>query len=63
MVENDNLHCEPHKAIILVTAYLVERGLVLQPQEVEDKSNEITAIPEFIKILAVKGVVIETILK
>ena len=63
MVENDNLHCEPHKAITLVTAYLVERGLVLQPQEVEDKSNEITAIPEFIKILAVKGVVIETILK
>ena len=39
------------------------QGLVLQPQEVEDKSNEITAIPEFIKILAVKGVVIETILK
>ena len=57
MVENDNLHCEPHKAITLVTAYLVERGLILQPCEVEDKSNEITAIPEFIKVLAVKGVV------
>ncbi len=57
MVENDNLHCEPHKAITLVTAYLVERGLILQPQEVEDKSNEITAIPEVIKALAQKGVV------
>lgn len=57
MVENDNLHCEPHKAITLVTAYLVERGLILQPQEVSDKSNEITAIPKFIEALAVKGVV------
>ncbi len=57
MLETDNPHCEPHKAITLVTAYLVERGLILQPCEVEDKSNEITAIPEFIKVLAVKGVV------
>ena len=57
MVENDNLYCEPHQAITLVTAYLVERGLILQPQEVDKKSNEITAIPEFIEALAVKGVV------
>ncbi len=57
MRENDNLYCEPHQGITLVTAYLVERGLILQPQEVDKKSNEITAIPEFIKALAVKGVV------
>lgn len=57
LVENDNLHCEPHQAITLVTAYLVERGLILQPQEVDDKSNEIKAIPEVIKALAQKGVV------
>ncbi|MDJ0727380.1 MAG: ISAs1 family transposase [Prochloraceae cyanobacterium] len=57
MVEDDNLHCEPHKAITLVTAYLVERGLILQPQEVDNKSNEITAIPEVIKSLAQEGVV------
>ncbi len=31
MLETNNLHCEPHKAITLVTAYLVERGLILQP--------------------------------
>ncbi len=55
--EADNPHCEPHKAITLVSAYLVERGLILQPCEVKDKSNEIPAIPEFIKVLAVKGVV------
>ncbi len=35
MVENDNLHCEPHKAI-------------LEPIEVDNKSNKITAIPEVI---------------
>ncbi len=57
LLETDNPHCESHKAITLVTAYLVERGLILPPCEVKDKSNEITAIPEFIKILAVKGVV------
>ena len=57
LLETDNPNCESHKAITLVTAYLVERGLILQPCEVKDKSNEITAIPEFIKVLAVKGVV------
>ncbi len=57
LLETDNPHSEPHKAITLVSAYLVERGLILQPCEVEDKTNEITAIPEFIKVLAVKGVV------
>jgi hypothetical protein len=57
LLETDNPHCESHQAITLVTAYLVERGLILEPCEVEDKSNEITAIPEFIKVLAVKGVV------
>ncbi len=57
LLETDNPHCESHKAITLVTAYLVERGLILPPCEVKDKSNEITAIPEFIKVLAVKGVV------
>ena len=57
LLETDNPNCESHKAITLVTAYLVERGLILPPCEVKDKSNEITAIPEFIKVLAVKGVV------
>ena len=57
LLETDNPHSQPHKAITLVSAYLLERGRVLQPCEVKDKSNEITAIPEFIKVLAVKGVV------
>ena len=41
LLSPDNPHCEPHKAITLVTAYLVERGLILRPEKVENKSNEI----------------------
>lgn len=42
---------------MLVSAYLVERGLILEPYQVDSKTNEIKALPEFIKQLAVKGVV------
>lgn len=47
----------PHPAIVLVTAYVVEKGLILPPKQVEFGSNEITALPELIKDLAFKGVV------
>jgi DDE_Tnp_1-associated len=57
LLSPDNPHCEPHQAITLVSAYLVERGLILQPEEVESKSNEIKAVPRLIKGLALKGVV------
>ncbi len=30
LLETDNPYCESHQAITLVTAYLVERGLILQ---------------------------------
>jgi len=55
--EDDNPHCEPHRAIMLVSAYLVERGLILPAYEVESKTNEITVLPKFIEQLALKGVV------
>ena len=42
---------------MLVSSYIVERGLILEPVEVDSKSNEITALPELIKFLALKGVV------
>lgn len=42
---------------MLVSAYIVERGLLLAPYEVESKTNEITAIPALIKQMAVQGVV------
>jgi hypothetical protein len=53
----DNPDSAPHRAIMLVSAYIVERGLILPPQVVESKTNEIKALPELIKLLALKGVV------
>lgn len=58
LISDENLYCEPHKAITLVSAYLVERELILQPEEVEDKSNEIKAVPKLIEALALNGVVV-----
>jgi hypothetical protein len=46
----------PHSAIQLVTSYLVERQLILEPVAVDCKSNEITAMPEVVKRLASQGV-------
>ena len=56
-LETDNPDSPPHPAILLVSAYLVERGLILEALQVDSKTNEITALPEFIKQLALKGVV------
>jgi hypothetical protein len=56
-LETDNPDSPPHPAIQLVSAYLVERGLILEPYPVDSKTNEIKALPEFIKHLALKGVV------
>lgn len=56
-VQDNNPKSEPHPAIILVTAYVVEKGLILPPRQVDFGSNEITALPELIKDLALKGMV------
>lgn len=42
-------------AIQLVGAYLIDNGLTLGTIKVDDKSNEITAIPELIRGLNLKG--------
>ena len=57
-LESDNPDSPPHPAIMLVSAYLVERGLILEPYQVDRKTNEIKALPAFIEQLALKGVVI-----
>lgn len=54
---SDDSRVDSHPAIMLVTAYIVERGLILDPYEVESKTNEITALPAFIQQLALQGVV------
>lgn len=56
-LETDNPDSPAHPAIMLVSAYLVERGLILEPFQVDSKTNEIKALPEFIKHLALRGVV------
>lgn len=38
-IEGDNPNSPPHPAIMLVSAYIVERGLILKPHEVEQKTN------------------------
>jgi hypothetical protein len=56
-LETDNPYSEPHPAIMLVSAYIVERGLILEPYQVESKTNEITALPELITRMALQGVI------
>ncbi|NEO65472.1 MAG: ISAs1 family transposase [Moorea sp. SIO4G2] len=56
-IENDNPNSDSHPAIMLVSSYIVERGLILEPFEVDAKTNEIKALPQLIKKLALKGVV------
>lgn len=48
---------DSHRAIQLVTVYVIERGLILPIQPVDKKSNEITALPPVLKTLAHRGVV------
>jgi predicted transposase YbfD/YdcC len=43
------------KALHLVTAWSSENGLTLGQIACEDKSNEITAIPELLKLLSLRG--------
>jgi hypothetical protein len=38
-LEDDNLNSDSHPAIMLVSAYVVERGLILEPFEVDAKTN------------------------
>jgi hypothetical protein len=54
---SDDPSVDSHPAIMLVSAYIVERGLILEPYEVDSKTNEITALPALIEQMALKGVV------
>lgn len=56
-VETAASKADSHRAIQLVTVYVVERGLILPIQPVDKKSNEITALPPVLKELAHRGVV------
>jgi predicted transposase YbfD/YdcC len=45
-------------AIYMVSAWATENQLVLGQRKVDDKSNEITAIPKLLKLLEVKGCIV-----
>ena len=57
-IETNNPESSPRLAILLVSAYIVERGLSMEPHQVDSKPNEIKALPEFIEQLSLIGVVI-----
>ncbi len=46
------------KALHLVSAWVTEQRLVLQESKVQDKSNEITAIPALLELLDIKGCIV-----
>ena len=46
------------KAIHMVSAWANSQKLVLGQRKVDDKSNEITAIPELIKVLELSGCIV-----
>jgi predicted transposase YbfD/YdcC len=46
------------KALHMVSAWSSEHGLVLAQQKIEGKSNEITALPQLLKLLNLKGAVV-----
>lgn len=46
------------KAIHVVSAYSRKKGLVLGQRQTEEKSNEITAVPELLSLLMIKGCIV-----
>ena len=46
------------RAIYMVSAWAVENEIVLGQRKVNEKSNEITAIPELLKILCISGCIV-----
>src|ERR1700677_880014 len=51
-------HAWDKSGLHLVTAWCVRENLVLAQQAVDEKSNEITAVPELLKMLDVQGAVV-----
>ena len=51
-------HNQGQKAIVMVSAWARNSGLILAPRKVTKKSNEITAIPELLKVLELCGAIV-----
>ena len=57
-VRGSKMSADGAGALHLVSAYASEAGLVLAQRAVDDKSNEITAIPEVLALLALDGAIV-----
>jgi hypothetical protein len=58
-VKNDRFNCSRDQGPLhIVSAWASERGLVLGQRQVGDKSNEITAVPELLDTLDLKGSIV-----
>jgi predicted transposase YbfD/YdcC len=51
-------HKQEQKAIVMVSAWARNSGLVLAQRKVDKKSNEITAVPELLKVLELSGAIV-----
>jgi len=51
-------HRKGKRAIYMVSAWAEQNHLVLGQRQVAEKSNEITAIPELLRLLAIKGCIV-----
>lgn len=51
-------HASGGKAIHMVSAWLADQGLVLGQVKVDEKANEIVAIPELLRLLDIRGVTV-----
>lgn len=56
-LDSKNTNLDSHPAIRLVSAYLLEQGLMLDPKIENTKPYGIKGLPETIKTVALKGVV------
>ena len=45
-------------ALYMVSAFASATGLVLAQEKVDEKSNEITAVPQLLEVLAIKGAIV-----
>src|SRR5436305_615341 len=46
------------EGLYMISAWAADRGIVLGQRRVDEKSNEITAIPELLDVLALEGCVV-----
>jgi hypothetical protein len=51
-------HSKGKRAIYIVSAWAEQNHLVLEQRQVAEKSNEITAIPELLRLLEINGCIV-----